>query len=141
MVVPKLTAANYEEFDIAFSSVAARTIGYNGIPLDYLFWETPGIYQGPWSTRLEKLKNCIALHGPIFKEDNELLYSLLVQYIGTNNGPGVNKVKKYHDNKNGRECYLDLRKHFRNDSYLENKATSTMDSINQGHYGGDRRNF
>ena len=36
VVVPKLTATNYEIFNIAFTAVVTRTIGMNGLPLDYL---------------------------------------------------------------------------------------------------------
>ena len=140
MEVPKLTASNYEEFYTSFKSVASRTIGHNRIPLDYLMRGENGTYEQAWPTRLDKLKNCIVLSGPTFKEDNAALYSLFVQYIGTS-GIGSNTVKKYAASRNGRQCHIDLRSHFRNDSYLENKATNATATIQQAHYRGDRRQF
>ena len=69
VVVPKLTATNYEIFNTVFTAVVARTIGMNGLPLDYLMRETIGNYGGIWPTRTKKMKNCILFRGASFTQD------------------------------------------------------------------------
>ena len=140
IVVPKLTSTNYEVFNTAFSATVARTIGMNGIPLDYIMRETDGNYDSAWPTRGDKLKNCLSLTGAAYKNDNATLYSLYVQYVGTD-GIGSNIINKYTANKNGRKCHQDFESHFRNASYLTNKAAAAMTAMNNAVYNGDRRNF
>ena len=140
VVVPKLIATNYEIFNTAFTAVVARTIGMNKLPLDYLMRETIGAYGDAWPTRTDKLKNCILFTGASFTQDRETLYSLYVQYVGTE-GIGSNIINKYTRSKNGRQCYLDFESHFRNESYLTNKASAATASMNSSVYRGDRRNF
>ena len=94
IVVPKLTATNYEIFNIAFTAVVARTIGMNLIPLDYVMRETIGNYGTAWPTRTEKLKNCILSTGASYLQDRETLYFLYVQYVGTE-GVGLNIINKH----------------------------------------------
>ena len=107
VVVPKLTATNYEIFNTAFTAVVTRTIGMNGLPLDYLMRETVGNYEVAWPTRTDKLKNCILFRGASFTQDRETLYSLYVQYVSTD-GIGSNIINKHIRSKNGRQCYLDF---------------------------------
>ena len=54
VVVSKLTATNYEEFSTAFTAVVARTIGMNGLSLDYLMLKMIGNYMVAWPTRTDK---------------------------------------------------------------------------------------
>ena len=140
IVVPKLTTMNYEIFNTAFTAVVARTIGMNSIPLDYVIRETIGNYGDAWPTRTDKLKNCILFNGASYLQDRETLYSLYVQYVGTE-GVGSNIINKHVRSKNGRNCHQDFESHFRNESYLTNKATAATAILNAALYRGDRRNF
>ena len=141
MVVPKLTTANFEDFSLAFTGAVRRLIGVVGIPLDYLLRENEiGDYDGNWENREEKLKNCISYTGQKFKEDSETLYGLLVQYVGTS-GTGSNIIARYKHSKNGRKCFMELKRHFQTESYEENKAQAAEKSINNASYFGERRHF
>ena len=99
---------NYDNFHIAFSTLAARQTGMYGIPLDYLLRTEPrGNYNNAYSSRTEKLKACVQLSGPKFQQDSQSLYSLYVQHIGTE-GTGSSQVEKFTTSRNGRLCFLDL---------------------------------
>ena len=141
MQVPKLLSTNFEEFNTSFSSAVRRQVSLSGISLSYLLRDNiPANYDANWPTREDKLRHCLRFNGPIYEDDNESLYSFLVQHIGTI-GVGSNIVNKYKTSKDGRACYLELTDHFKNDTYLENKATAANKSIVEAKYYGDRRNF
>ena len=55
--VPKLTAENYAVFTTVFCSVILRTIGMNGITIDYVMHGVTRNYDYPWMNREDKLKN------------------------------------------------------------------------------------
>ena len=141
MVVPKLSATNFEDFNLAFSGAARRQIGIAGFPLDYLLREDDiGNYAVNWPTREERIKMCIALTGQIFNEDSESLYNLLVQYVGTT-GTGSNIITRHKNSKNGRKCYVELKNHFMTASYGERKAQMAEKSIRDLTYSGEKRLF
>ena len=141
MVVPQLTSTNFEDFDLAFNGAARRQFGLAGIALDYLLREADvGDYNAQWETREEKLKMCAAFQGQKFKEDSGALYDLLVQHVGTS-GTGSNIIARHKSTKNGRQCYLELKGHFKTASYEETKARSAEKQISDANYFGERRNF
>ena len=140
MKVPKLSATNYDTFNTAFTAVAARKMGTNGTTLDYLMRKTNGNYESPWDSREDKLKQCTRLAGPNFRKDRESLYSLFVEHVGTESH-GSNIVNKFKTSKDGYRCYHEFDAHFRNDAYLENKATIATQAMNAAVYRGDRKNF
>lgn len=141
MVVPKLSATNFEDFNLAFSGAARRQIGIAGIPFDYLLREDDiGNYAVNWPTREERIKMYIALTGQIFNEDSESLYNLLVQYVGTT-GAGSNIITRHKNSKNGRKCYVELKNHFMTESYGETKAQMAEKSIRDLTYSGEKRFF
>ena len=141
MEVPKLTNSNFDDFNTAFVAVVSRQTSRAGIALDYLLREDEvGNYNAVYSSREEKLKACMELHGTIFREDSEAVYSLLVQHVGTT-GTGSNIVRKYQTSKNGRSCYTEIKNHFQNASYKENLASAAENKIRDAKYYGDRRNF
>ena len=93
--VPKLTESNYEAFDTAFQSILAKTIGMNVIPITYILRKNEvGDYEHNWETRLKKLENCLVFSGNNYRQDNEAVYSLYAQYIGTES-IGSNVVNRY----------------------------------------------
>ena len=49
ITVPKLAAENDEIFTTAFCSVLGRTIGMNGITIDYVMHGVTGNYDYPWT--------------------------------------------------------------------------------------------
>lgn len=53
----------------------------------------------------------VLLYGLNFQKDNEALYPLFIQYIGTE-GVGSNIINRFMCIKNGYQCYLDLDFHF-----------------------------
>ena len=135
MQVPKLLSTNFEEFNTSFSSAVRRQVSLSGVSLSYLLRDNvPAHYEANWPTREEKLRHCLKFNGPIYDDDNQSLYSFLVQHIGTT-GVGSNIVNTYKSSRN------DLVDHFKNDTYLENKATAANKSIVEAKYYGDRRNF
>ena len=58
ITVLKLMAENYEIFTAAFCYAVKRTIGINGIPIDYVRCGVNGYFDSPWMTREDNLKNC-----------------------------------------------------------------------------------
>lgn len=54
---------------------------------------------------------------------------------------GSNIINKYKTSKDGRSCYVELKKHFQNATYLENKATAANRVLTETKYYGERRNF
>lgn len=139
MTVPKLTATNFEQFNTAFSAVVRRQMSLSGASLSYLLRDNAvGNYDVLWPTREDKLHNCLRFDGPIFKDDSESLYSLVVQHIGST-GVGSNIVNQYKISKNGRQCYIELKAHFHNTSYIENNAAAANKTLSECKYYGDRR--
>lgn len=139
--IPKFTGTNHEEFSIKFRELISRTESiHGGTSLLYLLRVHDGVYDAPYETREDKLCACLRLNGPDFKRDSETLYSLYVQYIGTE-GHGSNIVNKFQRSKNGYKCHHEFETHFKNDSYLDNKASSAKQAIANAVYRGERRNF
>ena len=142
MNIPKLTNTNYDEFLTSFTTMCDRIVGSFGIPISYLLRTTQrGNYMtGAYTTREERLHNCLVLQGPLFQADSQLLYSLYVQHIGTS-GTGSNVVNAHRLTQNGRECFMDINNHYRNQSFRDTLASKAQQSIERAHYDGDRRNF
>ena len=140
MDIPKFTGTNHEDFSIKFKELVSKTIGIHDVSIDYLLRTVDGIYDSNWDVREEKLKSCLRLSGPAFKRDSEKLYSLYVQYIGTE-GNGSNIGNKFQRSKNGYKCHHEFESHFKNDAYLDNKASSAKQAINNEAYRGEKRNF
>jgi hypothetical protein len=133
---------NYDEFMTSFTTLIRRKYGSNKIPLDYLLRpnQAPANYNALYSSREDKLKSCIALNGDAFRTDNETLYSLYVEHIGTT-GIGSSVVNRHASTQNGRRCHLDFILHYNNATHLENNATDANASIDKAVYLGTRRNF
>ena len=141
MEIPKFKGSNFDEFMTAFRSLASRQIGANGLPLDYLMREgPPENYNNTFASREAKLKACILFQGDNFKADSEALYSLYVEHIGTT-GIGSSTINKFKSSRNGFKCHHDLRLHYANRSYKDNKAQSALQSIANAVYTGPKRNF
>ena len=83
---------------------------------------------------------CARLNGPNFGRDSNALYSLYVQYVGTV-CPGSNIVNRHTRSRNGYTCHQDIENHFRNDAFLDNKASNAIQAMSQAVYKGERRNF
>ena len=129
MTVPAFKGNNYDEFIAAFRSLASRQIGVNDLPLDYVMrHDPPGNYNSPYTSRTDKLMKCIIFRGDNFRTDRESLYSLFVEHIGTT-GVGSAFVNKHERSRNGYLVYMDLKRHYANDTYLQNKATAANHAI------------
>ena len=83
IMVPKLTADNYEISTTALCSLIGRTIGMNSIPVDYVMRGVTGNYDYPLTNRLYKLNNCLWHICNYFNNYNITLYLLNSQYIST----------------------------------------------------------
>jgi len=82
IMVPKLTAGNFNYWNTAFTSVVVRKTILADTSLDKLLRDiVVGNYRAVWSTRDEKLKNCVALMGARFTSDKKGFYSLLIYHI------------------------------------------------------------
>ena len=140
VTVPKLTVTNYEDFVTSFESLTAQIVESCGATLNYLMRSTNGNYEAAWTSRAERLKNCVKLHGPHFIQDSEKLYSLLLTHVGTT-GVGSDIINRHTNTKDGYTCFQEFNRHFRNESYLDNIATAATTSMNNAVYKGDRPNF
>ena len=140
IVMPSILGPNFEAFLLKFRELATRMQGRYGIGLDYLMRTSDGQYNAVYSSRDEKLRHCARLIGPEFEADSILLYSLLVEHIG-NEGPGSNIINRFKTTKNGYQCFKEFVKHYKNDAYLENKASSASQATWNAVYKGERRNF
>lgn len=79
MTVPKLTNSNFETFNTSFQSAIRRQMSLSGVSLAYLLRDNEvGNYDSNWTTREDRLHGCLKFSGPIYKDDRESLYSLLV---------------------------------------------------------------
>ena len=79
MTVPKLTSLNFEYFDLDFQGVARGQVGLYGIPIDYLLLSNDsGKFYTVWNSREEKLNNCVIFLVKSYKDDAEILYTILV---------------------------------------------------------------
>ena len=141
MNVPELKSDNFETFELAFAAAVRRQNSmYGSVPLDYLLRDSAvGNYNAVWATREEKLKNCITLAGQSYRDDSETLYNLLVQYVGTDKGPGCNIIARHKRRKDGKACFIELKNHFMTDSHNQTKALAASNSIKNAHYNGNRR--
>ena len=72
-------------------------------------------------------------------DDTETLYNLLVQYIGTDKGPGTNIITRHKRVKDGRACFLELKQHFNTEAHDQTKALTASNTIKNAHYNGNRR--
>jgi hypothetical protein len=142
LTVPKLTHNNYDEFETQFSQVVSRQTSNAGpgISMEYLLRLTDGNYEDPFESRHDQLKACMKFEGPVFKADREALYSLLVEHVGTD-GIGSSTINTFKTSKNGRNCFLALRAHFKNETYLDNLATEARKSLSLATWNGPRHKF
>lgn len=80
MDVQKLKSTNWFEFKQDVLEALSRVYGVNGVPLTYLVRDNDvGDYNANYQTIMHRLTACSRLNGPTFTEDNESLYTLLVQ--------------------------------------------------------------
>jgi hypothetical protein len=142
LTVPKLTHYNYDEFETQFAQVVSRqasTAG-PGIALDYLLRIEDGGFDDFYESRNDRLRACMKFSGGVYKADREALYSLLVQHIGTD-GIGSSTINTFKTSKHGRNCFLALRAHFKNESYLDNLETEARRSLSTAVWNGPRHKF
>ena len=140
ITVPTFDGKNYDDFVAQFNKVVTRTYGNYGAPINYLLRETDGAYMSPWTTRAEKLCNCLSHTRPEYTTDGKTLFLLFVQYIGTT-GHGSNLVIKYKTTQNGHRLYIDFRAHYHNQAYLGNQASAANQSFAKLQYKGERQFF
>ena len=141
MKVPKLTNTNFEDSNTEFSSVFGRQYSLADVTLNYLLRDKDvGDYNFAWSSRDEKIKNCISLNGTSYKYDKEGLYSLAVEHIGTDVCGSI-IIIKHKRSKDGKKFYIELRSHFQNDSHKQNLSTAANKAIGDKRYHGERRTF
>ena len=133
--VPSFLGKNFEAFLLKFKELATRTQGRYGIGLDYLTRTSDGQYNAIYSSREEELRHCVCLSGPELKADSISLYSLFVEHIG-NEGPGPNIINRFKTSKNGHQCFKEFVKHYKNDAYPKNKASSANQAISNTVYKG-----
>ena len=142
MKIPKFTIDNFDEFMVAFTNKAKRMIGVNKLPIDYVIRTNtnPANYTAQYASREEKLKACIQLRGDNYQIDNDSIYSLYVEHIGTSD-IGSSIVNRFNTTRNGRQCHLDFINHYANSTHIENKATEANNILKNTVYLGVRRNF
>ena len=142
MDIPKFNVDNYDDFILAFTTKAKGTLGANKLPIDYVLRDNtaPANYNTPWTSREEKLKNCILLRGDKYQIDNHAIYALYVQHLGST-GLGSSEVNRHSATRNGRQCHIDFQQHYANRTHLQNKAATANKTLDNTVYVGVRRNF
>ena len=140
ITVPNVDGKNYDNYISQFNEVVTPTYGDHCTSIDYLLREANGAYMLPWTTRTEKLCNCLSLSGPKYTADWKTLYSLFVQYIGTT-GHGSNLVIEHKTTQNGYQMYIDVCTHYHNQACLGRQALATNQSLAKLQYKEERRCF
>ena len=139
--LPTLTSNISEDVDQKIKLAASCCVDVDGIPLDYILRSNVlGDYGVVWLNRLDKLKNCINLHGDNYALDNQSLYDMWVSCIKTD-GTCYATLTTYKNTKNGRQVYLDLQSMFVTTTTNENKASAANNYITSAHYNGNKRTF
>ena len=133
ITVPKLTADNYDILTTYLCYVVGTTIVMNVIPINRFMCGVTGNYNSPWTNWEDNLNNCLLHTSESLNNGCITLYSLYYQYIGTE-GVSSNIINKYYSTNNGCKCHQDFELHFRNYSYLTNKATADTSTMNSSVY-------
>ncbi|GFH61776.1 predicted protein [Chaetoceros tenuissimus] len=140
ITVPKFTSDNYDDFMAKFLTVVSRTKSVHGVSIDYIVREADGNFNDIHQTRKLKLRACLSRRGPKFQEDQQTLFGLYLQYIGTS-GNGANIVKQFQPRKQGYNLHFAFTNHFANDTYLQNKASQAATDLAKLNYSGDKLRF
>ncbi len=140
MEVQKLKSTNWYEFKKDVMESLSRVYGVNGVPLTYLVRNNDvGDYNAQYATIMHRLTACSRLTGPTYAEDNETLYTLLVQYIG--DSEGKNTIEAFESTRNGRGCWKALLTHHENNTYHQNLAAKANSSLRSVFYNGEKKKF
>ena len=75
--VPSFIGQNFEAFSLKFKELVARMWSGYGIGLNYLMITSNDQYNGIYTSREKKLRQCVHLSGSEFKANSISLYSLL----------------------------------------------------------------
>ena len=78
--------------------------------------------------------------GNYYKNDAEILYTLLVKHIGIS-GRGSYIIAKQKNIKNGRHFYLDLMGHFLMESHDQTKNQCAKNKTSEATYSGGNCNW
>ena len=141
MVVVKLNATNWREFRLNVEESLSRLYGHNRIPLTYVIRSgAPGNYLTAFDTRIARLVACTVHIGDAFVHDNQTVYSLLVQYVGTYREAKA-ILDKFKHTKLGRAAWIDLRSLYESLSFKDNIASEALAAISVCHYKGNLPNF
>ena len=62
----------------------------------------------------------------------------MVKYNDTS-GTGKNTISHHTRLNNGRKCYLELKRHFKIESFEETKSSEANAILQSSHYGGNRK--
>ena len=141
MVVVKLNATNWREFRLNVEESLSRLYGHNRIPLTYVIRSgIPGNYNNVFDTRIARLVACTVHIGDAYVHDNNTVYSLLVQYIGTYREAKA-ILDKFKRTKLGRSAWIDLRNLYESTSFKDNIASEALSAISVCHYKGNLPTF
>ena len=141
MVVAKLNSTNWREFRLNVEESLSRIYGHNRIPLTYVIRAgVPGNYMDAFDTRIARLVACTIHIGDAYVHDNQTVYSLLVQYIGTYREAKA-ILDKFKRTKLGRAAWIDLRSLYESTSFKDNIASEALAALAVCHYSGDKPTF
>ena len=104
--------------------------------MTYVIRDTDGVYDDVYDSRIERLVACTMLVGDAYVEDNKTVYSLLIEYIGSNR-EAKPIVDSYKRSQNGRNSWKDLLTHFESSSYCDNLASRAEKAISNCFYTGE----
>ena len=141
MTSVKLTTKSWGEWKTNFQEVLSRIYGVNKIPLTYVVRNMAvNNYNVAYASRMERLVACCAFQGEAYREDNQKVWSLLVQHVGdVQEGKAI--ITRFKTSKNGRATWEHLISHFESDSYKQNLKQTAKSKINEAHYSGELPTF
>ena len=138
--IGKLTRKTWRSFNIAITETLSRTIGSNHLPLTYVIRDTDrNDFDADYSSRKERLHDCVRLSGQAYRRDRDIVFSLLLQK--TKDSEGFSIVEEYQMTRDGRSAYKALLGHFEDGTYRDRMSQEGTYTLRNAVYAGVRKNF
>jgi len=138
--IVKLTRKSWRAFNTAITETLSRTIGSNRLPLTYILRDAErNDFDAPYSSRKERLHDCIRFSGQAYRRDREIVFSLLLQK--TKDSEGFSIVEEYQTTRDGRSAYKALLGHFEDGTYRDRMSQEGTFTLRNTVYAGVRKNF
>ena len=116
--IPKFDNKNWPNFKSTIEEYLGRIFDRHNIPILYVVREADiNNFDDIYESCRDKLSSCISHTGPLYKSDNGIVFSTLVQH--TKNTEGDSMVSSEKRTCNGRGAWRNLLLHFEGTTYKE----------------------